>query len=42
VQDAVSNRFSASVLRSMGVQGEPTIGNYTLAFTMTAQDVAAA
>jgi hypothetical protein len=41
VQDAVSDRLSLSALQSMGAQGEPVTGRYTLAFTMTAQDVAA-
>jgi hypothetical protein len=41
VQNVVSDRFSMSALRSMGALGEPTAGRYTLAFTMTAQDVAA-
>ncbi|MBN9006500.1 MAG: hypothetical protein J0H40_13935 [Rhizobiales bacterium] len=42
VRDAVSDRFSVSALQGMGAQGEPLTGRYTLAFTMTAQDVAAA
>jgi hypothetical protein len=42
VQDTVSDRFSVSALQGMGAQGEPLTGCYTLAFTMTAQDVAAA
>jgi hypothetical protein len=41
VKDAVSNRFSASALKTMGARGEPMAGRYTLAFTMTAQDAAA-
>jgi hypothetical protein len=42
VQDTVSNRLSPSALRSMGAQGDPVAGRYTLAFAMTAQDVATA
>jgi hypothetical protein len=42
VQDAVAARFSPSALQGMGAQGDPMAGRYTLAFTMTAQDVAAA
>lgn len=42
VRDAVSDRFSVSALQGIGAQGEPLTGRYTLAFTMTAQDVAAA
>ena len=42
VQDAISNRGAAPTRRSRGGQGEPMTGRYTLAFTMTAQDVVAA
>jgi hypothetical protein len=41
VQDAASNRFSASALQEIGAFGEPVTGVYTLASTMSAQDAAA-
>ncbi len=41
VQETVSNALSISELRNMGARSETMMGRYTLAFTMTSQDVAA-
>jgi len=42
LQEAVSKRFSAPSLHLAGARENSTIGRYTLAFTMTPQDVGAA
>ncbi|MBS0530069.1 MAG: hypothetical protein JSS22_11855 [Proteobacteria bacterium] len=41
VQRTVLNELSTSALRSMGARSESSTGHYALAYTMTAQDVAA-
>lgn len=40
IEQVTANRLSPVALGTLGAQGNPTIGRYRLAFTMTPQDVA--